>query len=132
MEGAKKIKERMSRRRRRGRISGNLCILGLHLYSEFRRQPREQPTVTAGLIAANTLIYLRPGVLDDLLPSVEEVCLQPYWVVQVSCTTPIVSVYFRVLLINLTSTEQIKIWVLFYCGRSINVEANAKQCNTTL
>lgn len=71
----------MNRSRGRPRNRGMLYILALHVASEFSQLDRKPP-VTAGLIAANTLVYLRPGVLDDLLPSLSEVCLQPYLILK--------------------------------------------------
>ncbi|KAK4800942.1 hypothetical protein SAY86_021429 [Trapa natans] len=57
---------------RRGRSSGMIPLLAAHAFYEYYRLPRKPP-VTAGLLAANTLIYLRPGALDALLPSLDEV-----------------------------------------------------------
>jgi len=54
----------------------------MHVASEFFQLDRKPPG-TAGLIAANTLVYLRPGVLDNMLPSLGEVCLNPYLVLKV-------------------------------------------------
>jgi len=71
----------MYRSRERSRNRGMLYILALNVASEFYQLDRKPP-VTAGLIAANTLVYLRPGVLDDLLPSLDEVCLNPYLVLK--------------------------------------------------
>jgi len=71
----------MNRSRGRGRNSGTLSLLVLHVASEFCQLDRKPP-VTAGLIAANTLVYLRPGALDDMLPSLSEVSLRPHLVVQ--------------------------------------------------
>jgi len=71
----------MNRSRGRPRNRGMLYLLAMHVASEFCQLDRKPP-VTAGLIAANTLVYLRPGVLDDLLPSLGEVCLNPYLVLK--------------------------------------------------
>ncbi|KAK6931919.1 Peptidase S54, rhomboid domain [Dillenia turbinata] len=68
----------MVRGGRGGRISGvALPILALHAVNEFNRLDRK-PLVTAGLLAANTLVYTRPGLLDSVLPSLEEVWFNPH------------------------------------------------------
>ncbi|CAO2826301.1 unnamed protein product [Amaranthus hypochondriacus] len=51
---------------------GMLPLLALHTVSEYYRLERKPP-VTAGLLAANTLIYLRPAFLESILPSINEV-----------------------------------------------------------
>lgn len=57
----------------RRRVSrGMLPLLALHTFSEYYRLERKPP-VTAGLLAANTLIYLRPAFLDPILPAIDEV-----------------------------------------------------------
>eukprot|EP01018_Ginkgo_biloba_P008479 Gb_38761 [translate_table: standard] len=71
----------MNRGRGRPRNRGMLSLLALQVASQFYQLERKPP-VTAGLIAANTLIYLRPGVLDDVLPPLSEVCLNPYLVLK--------------------------------------------------
>ncbi|KAK1293981.1 Uncharacterized protein QJS10_CPA16g01804 [Acorus calamus] len=69
-------------RRGRGRISrGMLPILALQAISEYS-QLDWKPPVTAGLVAANTLVYLRPGFLHDLLPSISDVYFNPHLIVQ--------------------------------------------------
>ncbi|KAJ7955353.1 Rhomboid-like protein [Quillaja saponaria] len=60
---------------------GMLPLLALHTLSEYYRLERKPP-VTAGLIAANTLIYLRPGVLDAVLPSIHEVWFNPHLILK--------------------------------------------------
>ncbi|XP_057847058.2 rhomboid-like protein 14, mitochondrial [Cryptomeria japonica] len=71
----------MNRGRGRGRNRGMLYLLAMQVASEYFQMERKPP-VTATLIAANTLVYLRPGVLDDLLPSLSEVCLHPHLVIK--------------------------------------------------
>ncbi|XP_024383795.1 rhomboid-like protein 14, mitochondrial isoform X1 [Physcomitrium patens] len=68
---------------RRPRIQGNgmLYMLAMHAASTFMQLPRKPP-VTAALIAVQTLIHLRPGKLDDALPTLSEVCLNPYFVIK--------------------------------------------------
>lgn len=51
---------------------GMLPLLAVHTVSEYYRLERKPP-VTAGLLAANTLIYLRPAFLESILPSIDEV-----------------------------------------------------------
>ncbi|CAM6093546.1 unnamed protein product [Calypogeia fissa] len=70
-----------SRQRRVGGGNGMLYMLALHAASKFMQLPRKPP-VTASLILANTVVYLRPGVLDTILPTVEQVCLSPYRVIR--------------------------------------------------
>lgn len=65
--------------RRRG---GMLPLLALHALSEYCRLDRKPP-VTAGLIAANTLIYLRPGHFDRILPTLNEVWFNPHLILKV-------------------------------------------------
>ncbi|CAN6467143.1 unnamed protein product [Victoria cruziana] len=60
---------------------GMLPFLALNVANEFYRLERKPP-VTAGLLLANTLIYLRPGVLDALLPTIDEVWFNPHIIVK--------------------------------------------------
>ncbi|CAI0456414.1 unnamed protein product [Linum tenue] len=62
----------------RGRM---LPLLALHAVAEYYRLPWKPP-VTAGLIAANTLVYLKPAFLRHLLPSIEEVWFNPYLILK--------------------------------------------------
>ncbi|KAG4135953.1 hypothetical protein ERO13_D08G248600v2 [Gossypium hirsutum] len=71
-----------SGRWRRGAVSrGMLPLLALHAVNEYYRLPWKPP-VTAGLLAANTLIYLRPSFLDSLLPFVDEVWFNPHLILK--------------------------------------------------
>lgn len=70
----------------RGRIrpnagggGGMLFILAFHALAQYAGRDRKPP-VTAALIAANVLVFLRPGRLDDVLPTIGDVCLNPYLV----------------------------------------------------
>ncbi|XP_068668785.1 rhomboid-like protein 14, mitochondrial [Aristolochia californica] len=64
------------------RISrGMIPLLGLHVANEYYRRERKPP-VTAGLLLANTLIYLRPGVLHDILPALDEVWFNPHLIIK--------------------------------------------------
>ncbi|KAK9156264.1 hypothetical protein Sjap_003744 [Stephania japonica] len=64
------------------RISrGMLPLLAFHVVNEYYRS-ESRPPVTAGLLAANTLIYLRPGILDNILPTLNEVWFNPHLIVK--------------------------------------------------
>ncbi|PSR98350.1 Rhomboid-like protein [Actinidia chinensis var. chinensis] len=66
----------------RGRGSrGLLPLLAVHAASEYWRLDRKPP-VTAALVAANALVYLRPGVLDRVLPTIDEVWFNPHLIVK--------------------------------------------------
>lgn len=60
---------------------GMLPFLAIHAVNEYYRSDRKPP-VTAALLAANTLIYLRPGVLHKLLPTVNEVSFNPHLILK--------------------------------------------------
>ncbi|KAI3457752.1 hypothetical protein Pfo_014415 [Paulownia fortunei] len=68
----------MERGRGRGGMIGLLLVQAL---SEYRRLERKPP-VTAGLIAANTLIYLRPRFLDPILPTLNQVWFNPHLILK--------------------------------------------------
>jgi rhomboid domain-containing protein 1 len=63
----------------RGRI---LLPLALHVAGEYYRLQRKPP-VTAALLAANTVIYLRPAFLRSILPSIDEVWFNPHLILKV-------------------------------------------------
>uniref|UniRef100_A0A5B7BZH9 RanBP2-type domain-containing protein n=1 Tax=Davidia involucrata TaxID=16924 RepID=A0A5B7BZH9_DAVIN len=65
----------------RGRSRGMLPLLAVQAMSEYCRLNRKPP-VTAGLLAANTLIYLRPGFLDPILPTLDEVWFNPHLILK--------------------------------------------------
>ncbi|XP_006645779.2 rhomboid-like protein 14, mitochondrial [Oryza brachyantha] len=65
-----------------GRPSGMLPLLALQVLLEYGRAGASRPPVTAALIAANTLVYLRPGSLDALLPTLDRVAFNPHLIVQ--------------------------------------------------
>lgn len=58
-----------------------LPLLALEAASQFYRLHRKPP-VTAGLIAANTFIYLRPEFLDSILPSLDQVWFNPHLILK--------------------------------------------------
>lgn len=60
---------------------GMFFILVFHALAQYAGQDRKPP-VTAALIVANVLLYLRPGRLDDVLPTIGEVCLNPHLVIK--------------------------------------------------
>ncbi|GMH03964.1 hypothetical protein Nepgr_005803 [Nepenthes gracilis] len=51
---------------------GMLPLLAFNILSEYYRHERKPP-VTAGLLAANTIIYLRPTFLESILPTIDDV-----------------------------------------------------------
>ncbi|KAK2643918.1 hypothetical protein Ddye_019113 [Dipteronia dyeriana] len=64
------------------RISrGMLPLLAIQALSEYHRLPWKPP-VTAGLLLTNTLIYLRPAILDSLLPSIDQVWFNPHLILK--------------------------------------------------
>jgi hypothetical protein len=77
----------MSRGRRRGfgagASGGMLPLLALQVLIEYGRAGASRPPVTAALLAGNALIYLRPGALDGILPSVTRVSFNPRLIVEV-------------------------------------------------
>lgn len=73
----------MVRIRLGGGGGGMLALLALHAASEYCRMERKPP-VTAGLLAANTLVYLRrPAFLDDILPTLDQVWFNPHLILKV-------------------------------------------------
>lgn len=60
---------------------GMLPLLALQVVSEYYRLERKPP-VTAGLIAANTLIYWRPQFLDSMLPTIDEVFFNSHLIIK--------------------------------------------------
>ncbi|GAB4852001.1 Rhomboid-like protein 14, mitochondrial [Ancistrocladus abbreviatus] len=69
----------MERGRRVSR--GMLPLLAFNVLSEYYRLERKPP-VTAGLLAANALIYLRPAFLESVLPTVDEVWFNAHLIVK--------------------------------------------------
>ncbi|KAK3008801.1 hypothetical protein RJ639_013647 [Escallonia herrerae] len=66
----------------RGRVSrGMLPLLAVHVANEYRRLDWKPP-VTAGLLAANALIYLRPGFLHPILPTIDQVWFNPHLILK--------------------------------------------------
>ncbi|OEL29633.1 Rhomboid-like protein 14, mitochondrial [Dichanthelium oligosanthes] len=76
----------MSSGRRRGfgleASRGMLPLLALQVLVEYGRAGATRPPVTAALLAANTLIYLRPGALHKILPSIDRVSFNPQLIVE--------------------------------------------------
>ncbi|XP_021855006.1 rhomboid-like protein 14, mitochondrial isoform X2 [Spinacia oleracea] len=60
---------------------GMLPLLAFHTVREYYRLERKPP-VTAGLLAANTLIYLRPAFLESILPNINEVWFNAYLILK--------------------------------------------------
>ncbi|XP_061990839.1 rhomboid-like protein 14, mitochondrial [Rosa rugosa] len=67
--------------RRGSRSNGMLPLLALHAASEYYRLDRKPP-VTAALIAANSLVYLRPAFLEPILPSIHDVWFNPHLILK--------------------------------------------------
>lgn len=69
-------------RGRNGRVSrGMLPLLAFHAISEYSRLDRKPP-VTAALVAANTLIYLRPKFINYLIPTLDQVWFNPHLILK--------------------------------------------------
>lgn len=70
-----------SYRRPRGFVldpsKGMLSLLGLQVLLEYGRAGSARPPATAALLAANALIFLRPGALDSILPKKADVAFNP-------------------------------------------------------
>uniref|UniRef100_A0A2P2N0X8 Uncharacterized protein At3g17611 n=1 Tax=Rhizophora mucronata TaxID=61149 RepID=A0A2P2N0X8_RHIMU len=58
-----------------------LPLLALHAVSAYYRLPWKPP-VTGGLLATNTLIYLRPAFLHHVLPSIDQVWFNPHLILK--------------------------------------------------
>ncbi|CAK8563906.1 unnamed protein product [Lathyrus sativus] len=65
----------------RGISRGMLPLLALHTFTEYYRSD-SKPPVTAALIAANTLIYLRPNFLRSLIPPIDHVWFNPHLILK--------------------------------------------------
>lgn len=67
---------------RRGSLTkGMLPLLAIHAVSEYYRLPWKPP-VTAALLGANTIIYLRPAFLRHILPSIDQVWFNPHLILK--------------------------------------------------
>ncbi|XP_019455576.1 PREDICTED: rhomboid-like protein 14, mitochondrial [Lupinus angustifolius] len=60
---------------------GMLPLLALQTFSEYYRSERKPP-ITAALIAANTVIYLRPAFLEPFIPPIDEVWFNPHLILK--------------------------------------------------
>eukprot|EP00897_Mesotaenium_endlicherianum_P000506 jgi/Mesen1/10456/ME000082S09963 len=67
--------------RRHGRGNPMVYIMAIQGLLKFV-ELRHKPPVTVALILANVAIYMRLGVLNKLLPSTRQVCLNPQLVLQ--------------------------------------------------
>ncbi|KAI3821417.1 hypothetical protein L1987_08985 [Smallanthus sonchifolius] len=67
----------MARRNIGGISNGMIPLMLLLAAKEYRRLERKPP-VTAALLAANTLIYLRPAFLNFIIPPIDEVWFNAY------------------------------------------------------
>ncbi|GJN38003.1 hypothetical protein PR202_gb27009 [Eleusine coracana subsp. coracana] len=64
------------------RSRGLLPLLALQVLLEYGRVGATRPPVTAALLAANTLVYLRPGALHELLPSLTRISFSPHLIIE--------------------------------------------------
>jgi rhomboid domain-containing protein 1 len=86
---------------RRGSLTkGMLPLLAIHAVSEYYRLPWKPP-VTAALLGANTLIYLRPAFLRHILPSIDQVWFNPHLILKVPIWVVVVIVIVIVIIIIL-------------------------------
>ncbi|TKY54350.1 Rhomboid protein 14 [Spatholobus suberectus] len=60
---------------------GTLPLLAFRTLKVYYRSERK-PSVTASLIAANTLIYLRPSFLDPFIPPIDHVRFNPHLILK--------------------------------------------------
>ncbi|XP_004243662.1 rhomboid-like protein 14, mitochondrial [Solanum lycopersicum] len=60
---------------------GMIPLLGLHTLSEYSRLDRKPP-ITAALLAANTIIYLRPKFIHPFLPTIDQVWFNPHLILK--------------------------------------------------
>ncbi|PWA35015.1 rhomboid protein [Artemisia annua] len=67
--------------------NGMIPLMLFQAVNEYRRLDRKPP-VTAALLAANTLIYLRPGVLHDVIPPIHDVFFNAHLIVKKAIHTP--------------------------------------------
>ncbi|KAL8153179.1 hypothetical protein V2J09_010939 [Rumex salicifolius] len=65
----------------RGAFRGMLPLLALQTANEYYRLERKPPVI-AGLLAANTLIYLRPAFLDSIIPRMDEVWFNAHLIIK--------------------------------------------------
>jgi rhomboid domain-containing protein 1 len=70
------------------RSRGLLPLLALQVLLEYGRAGASRPPVTAALLAANALVYLRPGALHELLPSLSNVSFCPHFIIEVTNRLP--------------------------------------------
>ncbi|KAL8209885.1 hypothetical protein R6Q57_006617 [Mikania cordata] len=66
---------------RRNISNGMIPLMLLQAANEYRRLDRKPP-VTAALLAANTLIYLRPAFLHHVIPPIDDVWFNAYLILK--------------------------------------------------
>ncbi|KAL6970634.1 Rhomboid-like protein 14, mitochondrial [Sarracenia purpurea var. burkii] len=64
-----------------GSSRGMLPLLAVHAVSQYWGLD-QKPPVTAALVAANTLTYLRPSFLHRILPTIDEVWFNPHLILK--------------------------------------------------
>ncbi|CAM0881014.1 unnamed protein product [Alopecurus aequalis] len=72
----------MSRDRQDDYGGRTLPLLALLVLLKYGPAGASRPPVTAALIAANALVYLRPGALDAHLPRLRHVMFNPYLIIK--------------------------------------------------
>ncbi|CAH1439892.1 unnamed protein product [Lactuca virosa] len=77
----KRKKMPLVRRNNRNVSNGMIPLMLLQAVNEYRRLERKPP-VTAAILAANTLIYLRPAFLHQILPKIEDVLFNAHLIVK--------------------------------------------------
>lgn len=78
----KRKKMPLVRRNNRNVSNGMIPLMLLQAVNEYRKLERKPP-VTAAILAANTLIYLRPAFLHQILPKIEDVLFNAHLIVKV-------------------------------------------------
>ncbi|XP_076951140.1 rhomboid-like protein 14, mitochondrial [Bidens hawaiensis] len=71
----------MVRRNMRGVSNGMIPLMLLQAAETYRRLDRKPP-VTAALLAANTIIYLRPAFLNHIIPPIDDVWFNAYLILK--------------------------------------------------
>lgn len=100
-----------ARRRRFGLEAsrGMLPLLALQVIIEYGHAGASRPPVTVALLAVNSLVYLRPGALGGVLPSLARVSFNPQLIIEVPDL-------FSVLSLCSSSSLELPFLVSLYCG----------------
>ncbi|KAI3730206.1 hypothetical protein L6452_18883 [Arctium lappa] len=65
----------------RPRSGGMIPLMLLQAVNQYRRLQRKPP-ITAALLAANTLLYIRPAFLHHILPPIQDVWFNPHLIIK--------------------------------------------------